>query len=253
MEFRAATHARDPVVVPALRRIGMSAAPQPPTVTVWSDLGCPWASLALHTLRAAARERAQDILIDHRAFPLELFNDQPTPKFIVDPEIVVISGHRPDLGWRLWSGRESDYPSTMLPAMEAVQATKDPSVGGLRGSDELDAGLRHAFYAESRCISIPSEILAVAAACAHVDEHALARAMERGAGRAEVYAQWRVAQGPGIQGSPHLFAPGGYASHNPGASVRWAAPPDRGGMPRLDRYDPSWAAELLDHLAEPEP
>ncbi|MDN3267792.1 DsbA family protein [Streptomyces sp. MA15] len=228
----------------------MSAAPEPRPVTVWSDLGCPWATLALHTLRTAARAREQDLLIDHRAFPLELFNHQPTPKFIVEPEIVVISAHRPDLGWRPWAGREYDYPSTMLPAMEAVQAAKDPSVGGLRGSDELDAGLRHAFYAESRCVSIPSEILDVAAGCEHVDEQALARALERGAGRAEIYEQFRVAQGPGIQGSPHLFAPGGYAVHNPGAHVQWTGDPDKGGLPRLDRYDPSWAEELLDLLAE---
>ncbi|MGI5380078.1 DsbA family oxidoreductase [Streptomyces sp. CA-251387] len=228
----------------------MSAAPEPGPVTVWSDLGCPWATLALHTLRSTARERGQDLLIDHRAFPLELFNNQPTPKYIVEPEIVVISAHRPELGWRLWAGREYDYPSTMLPAMEAVQAAKDPSIGGLRGSDELDAGLRHAFYVESRCISIPAEILDVAAKCENVDEQALARALERGAGRAEIYAQWRIAQGPDVQGSPHLFAPGGYAAHNPGAQVEWTGDPNEGGVPRLDRYDPSWAEDLLDRLAE---
>jgi predicted DsbA family dithiol-disulfide isomerase len=228
----------------------MSAAPEPPPVTVWSDPGCPWATLALHTLRTTARERGQDLLIDHRAFPLELFNHQPTPKFIVEPEIVVISAHRPDLGWRLWAGREYDYPSTMLPVMEAVQAAKDPSIGGLRGSDELDAALRHAFYVESRCVSILPEILDVAAACEHVDEQALGRALERGAGRAEVHEQFREAQGPGVQGSPHLFAPGGYAAHNPGAHVEWTKDPDEGGVPRLDRYDPSWAGVLLDLLAQ---
>ncbi|CAL9557623.1 hypothetical protein [Streptomyces sp. enrichment culture] len=162
----------------------MRAAPEPRPVTVWSDLGCPWATLALHTLRTAARAREQDLLIDHRAFPLELFNHQPTPK-----------------------------------------------------------------YVESRCVSVPSEILDVAAGCEHVDEEALARALERGAGRAEIYEQFRVAQGPDIQGSPHLFAPGGYAVHNPGAHVRWTGDPDKGGLPRLDGYDPSWAEELLDLLA----
>ncbi|MET8682248.1 DsbA family protein [Streptomyces sp. NPDC004647] len=228
----------------------MSNAAEPGTVTAWSDIGCPWASLALHTLRATARERRQDILIDHRAFPLELFNSQPTPKFIVEPEIIVIGARRPELGWRIWSGPESDYPSTTLPALEAVQAAKDPSVGGLRGSDELDAALRHAFYVESRCISIHSEILDVAAKCEHVDAEALAGAMQRGAGRAEVYEQWRTAEGPEIQGSPHLFASGGYASHNPGPFVEWTGDPNQGGLPRLDGYDSSWAQSLLDLLAE---
>ncbi|MGP3928329.1 DsbA family oxidoreductase [Streptomyces sp. 8N616] len=228
----------------------MSDAREPGTVMVWSDIGCPWASLALHTLRSTAREREQDILIDHRAFPLELFNSQPTPKFIVEPEIIVIAAHRPELGWRIWSGPESDYPSTTLPALEAVQAAKAPAVGGLRGSDELDAALRHAFYAENRCISIPSEILDAAAKCEHVDAEALAKAMERGAGRAEVYEQWRTAQGPEIQGSPHLFASGGYAAHNPGVLAEWTGDPNRGGLPRLDGYDVSWAQSLLDLLAE---
>ncbi len=49
-------------------------------MTVWSDLGCPWATLALHTLRASAAERGQELVIDHRAFPLELFNREPTAK-----------------------------------------------------------------------------------------------------------------------------------------------------------------------------
>ncbi|MET8676164.1 DsbA family protein [Streptomyces sp. NPDC004647] len=229
----------------------MSDTREPGSVTVWSDIGCPWASLVLHTLRGAAREREQEILIDHRAFPLELFNSQPTPKFIVEPEVIVIAARRPELGWRLWSGRESDYPSTMLPAMEAVQAAKDPAIGGLRGSDELDTALRRAFYAESRCISIPSEILDIAADCAHVDAAALAGAMERGTGRAEVYEQWRTAQGPEIQGSPQLFASGGYAAHNPGVTARWTGDPDHGGLPHLEDYDASWAEDLLGVVAAP--
>ncbi|MCF6524119.1 DsbA family protein [Streptomyces sp. JJ36] len=225
-------------------------AADPGTVTVWSDIGCPWASLALHTLRATARARGQELLIDHRAFPLELFNSQPTPKFIVEPEVIVIGAHRPELGWRVWSGAESDYPSTTLPALEAVQAAKDPAVGGLRGSDQLDAALRHAFYAQSRCISVPSVILGLAEECPAVDAPALAGAMERGAGRAEVYAHWRIAEGPQIQGSPHLFTAGGFAAHNPGAHFAWTGDPQQGGLPRLDGYDASWAEKLLDGLRE---
>ncbi|MFD7629570.1 DsbA family protein [Streptomyces sp. NPDC059851] len=219
-----------------------------PTVTVWSDIGCPWASLALHTLHAATERRELPLQIDHRAFPLELFNSEPTPKFIVDPEIMAIGSHRPELGWRLWNGRPETYPVTTLPAMEAVQAAKDPAVGGLRGSDELDRALRKAFYVDSKCISIHSVILDLAEECEHVDADALAAALARGSGRAEVYEQWRTAQGPGIQGSPHLFAADGYASHNPGATFTWTRSPYEGGFPRLDAYSTDWADELLDAL-----
>lgn len=217
------------------------------TVTVWSDIGCPWATLALHTLRTAALERAQEVLIDHRAFPLELFNRMPTPKFILDPEIVAIAGHRPELGWNLWRGPEFEYPVTTLPAMEAVQAAKNPVAGGLPASDELDAALRRAFYVDGRCISIHSVILDIAEQCKNVGVDALAAALARGDGRAEVYDHWKVAQGPEIQGSPHLFTAGGFAAHNPGANYHWTAPPGE-GFPRLEHYSPKWADTLLDGL-----
>ncbi|MFB7787383.1 DsbA family oxidoreductase [Streptomyces vinaceus] len=219
-----------------------------PTVTVWSDIGCPWATLALHTLRAAARRRSLPLLIDHRAFPLELFNREPTPKFIVDPEIMAIAARLPELGWRMWDGPAHTYPVTTLPALEAIQAAKDPEVGGLRGSDELDEALRRAFYNDSKCISVHAVILDVAEQCEHVDAKALAQALARGSGRAEVYAQWRTAEGPQIQGSPHLFAEGDYAAHNPGATFTWTGSPYEGGLPRLDEYSTAWADELLDAI-----
>ncbi|MFF7181564.1 DsbA family protein [Streptomyces sp. NPDC008121] len=217
-------------------------------VTVWSDIGCPWASLALNTLRTAAADRGQDLLIDHRAFPLELFNRQPTPKHIVDAEVVMLGAHRPELGWRLWNAPAWEYPSSILPALEAVQAAKAPEAGGLRGSDQLDAGLRRAFYTEHRCISLHSVILDIAEECPDVDATALEKALSEGAGRREVYAQWHEARGPRIQGSPHFFAPGGYAEHNPGATYVFTGDLYDGGFPRLDHYDAGWATTLLDSL-----
>jgi hypothetical protein len=83
----------------------------------------------LHTLRSAAEDRGQDVLIDHRAFPLELFNRMSTPKSIVDAEMVVIAGRRPELGWRPWSAADHTYPVTTLPAMEAVQVAKHLTLG----------------------------------------------------------------------------------------------------------------------------
>lgn len=70
----------------------------------------------------------------------------------------------------------------------------------------------------------------------------------QGGGRAEVYEQWGTAEGPQIQGSPHFFAAGGYASHNPGATFTWTGSPYEGGLPRLDAYSTAWADELLDTL-----
>ncbi|WP_406860981.1 DsbA family protein [Streptomyces sp. HUAS MG47] len=224
--------------------------PVAPVVVAWSDLGCPWASLALHTLRTTAAARGQDLLIDHRAFPLELFNRQPTPKHIVDAEVVMLGAHFPELGWRLWNAPAWEYPSTVLPAIEAVQAAKAPEIGGLRGSDQLDAALRRAFYTEHRCIAVHSVILDLAADCPDVDAAALEAALARGAGRREVYEQWHEAQGPDVQGSPHFLAPGGYTAHNPGPTYVFTGDLYDGGFPRLDAYDPGWAVALLDSLAD---
>lgn len=221
--------------------------PDPRTVTVWSDIGCPWATLALHTLHARARQRRQQLLIDHRAFPLELFNAAPTPKPILDAEIVAIAGHQPTLGWKPWPAPDANYPVTTLPAMEAVQAAKDPAVGGLLASDELDAALRAAFYTDGRCISIHPVILDVATHCRHVDVGQLAARLARGTGRERVYQQWEAAKDSHVEGSPQLFTADGWAAHNPGVTYHWTARPPA-GFPRLENYIPDWTDQLLDTL-----
>lgn len=223
-------------------------ADDPRVVTFWSDIGCPWASLALHVLRSRAVDMGVPLFIDHRAFPLELFNRRPTPKPVLDMEVVAIAGLVPEVGWRLWQEHEATYAVTTLPAMAAVQAAKDPGVGGLRASDELDAALREAFYRENRCISVHAEILAAADRCPSVDLAALERALEKGAGQRAVFEHWRTAQGPSVQGSPHLFVKHRYSAHNPGVDYHWRGRPGH-GFPRFERYDPGWADDVLGLVA----
>jgi len=219
-------------------------------ITVWSDIGCPWATLALHTLHEAARRQSVAIMIDHRAFPLELFNRRSTPKDILDAEIVAIAGLIPDLGWRAWTGDLWTYPVTTLPALEAVQVAKHPDIGGFRGSDQLDTALRRAFYIESRCISIHAVIIEIAKKCSLVDGDRLAYAMAHGQGRAAVYTDWQNAGRERVVGSPHLCV-GQTMLHNPGASYMWTAPPGR-GFPRFDSYSVSWADQIVSSLLDKE-
>lgn len=223
------------------------ASSRPGTVTVWSDIGCPWASLALHTLRSRARHRDATLFIDHRCFSLELFNAQPTPKLIVDAEVAAIAGVCPELRWKAWTAPDYHYPVTTLPAMEAVQACKDLSIGGLTASDQLDAALREAFYVYGRCISLHPVLLDVAEECSEVDPTALAEALATGTGRATVYEHWQTAQRDEVRGSPHLFLGSGYSAHNPGAQYHWTGQSPY-GFPRLERYGTEWADELLDVL-----
>ncbi|MEE4598877.1 dithiol-disulfide isomerase [Streptomyces sp. DSM 41524] len=207
--------------------------PDPRTLTVWSDAEAGLRGIPLH--------------IDHRAFPLELFNRRPTPKPLPDTEVKAILEALPELAWRRWNAQDATYPVTTLPAMAAVQACKIPEVGGLAASDELDAALREAFYAESRCISMPSVILDIAEGCPGVNEERLAGALVRGAGHADVYRQWETARTPYVQGSPHLFTARGESLHNPGVVAHWL---DKGDTKRLmvDEYRRKWAAELMNTL-----
>lgn len=214
-------------------------------VTVWSDIGCPWASLCLHVLRATAQKHGGHLLIDHRAFPLELFNNRPTPRPIIDAEVIAIVGLVPETGWRAWSSPSWHYPVSTMLALEAVQAAKAPEVGGLAASDALDAALRHAYYAEGRCITVPSVIGDIAGSIDSLDAELLIRRLEEGSARAAVYRDWRLAAAPEVQGSPQLFDATGRTLHNPGVDYRWTSSPDRGGVPRFESYDYSWVEEVL--------
>lgn len=215
------------------------------TLSVWSDIGCPWATLALHTLHTAIDKRSATINVNHRAFPLELFSAEPTPQCILDPEIVAIASLLPELGWRCWAAPASTYPVTTIPAMAAVQAAKHPEVGGLRASAQLDTALRHAFYIENRCVSIPSVILDVAQTCPELDHVQLGSRLAAGEGTAAIHRDFEQARSIPIQGSPVIETADGTRLHNPGATYHWTGKPPA-GFPRLEHYKTGWAEELFD-------
>ena len=211
--------------------------PTPGVITIWSDIGCPWATLALHRLRRAIADSRDPMLVDHRVFPLELFNERPTPKLVLDAEMAVIGSHEPALGWRPWRGPSETYPVTTLLAMEAVQAAKDLRVGGLAASAALDWALREAFFVDSRCISMLTEVLAIATNCPDVDADALAAALRNGRSRETLFSDFSVARGADITGSPQVFLPDGTGVHNPGIENMWTR--ERGsGYPVIVNDDP---------------
>jgi predicted DsbA family dithiol-disulfide isomerase len=213
---------------------------------MYSDIACPWASLAVHRLHQAAGRLGERLVVDHRAYCLELINRRPTPKRVLDAEIPVVGGRESGLGWRTWQARDAEYPVTSLLAMEAVQAAKAAAVGGLAASTALDAALRSAFYAENRCVSLLPVVLEVAEDVAELDVGALTRALEAGTGRAEVIAQTRAATASGspVQGSPQVFTPDGRTWHNPGITVHWTGEKGR-GFPVITADDPSVYDEII--------
>jgi len=192
----------------------------PKTIVVYADITCPWAHLAVHRLHSARRAigRDGDVRFDVRSFPLELFNERPTPKKVLDAEISVAGALDPDAGWQMWQRPESEYPVTSLPALEAVQAAKEQS---LLASEQLDRRLRVGFFGESRVISLRHEILELAAECDAVDVDALADALDSGRARSAVIEQKEFAEGDAVKGSPHVFLPDGTDAHNPGTDIEW--------------------------------
>jgi predicted DsbA family dithiol-disulfide isomerase len=223
------------------------------TIVIWSDIACPWATLAVHRLRRE-RDRLGDrlggeVVIDHRAFPLELVNSRATPRRVLMAELPVAGALEPEFGWQMWRAPESEWPVTTLLALEAVQAAKDQS---LAASEALDLALRRAFFVESRCVSLRHVVLDVAGATPEVDADALTKALDDGRARHAVVQQWHDAvDGPvdravqaSIQGSPHLFLADGSDQANPGIELHWEGEPGR-GFPVVDADDPSIYERIL--------
>ncbi len=219
----------------------------PGTLVVWGDIACPWSHLCVHGLRQA-RKRLQlddDVVLDLRSFPLELFNARATPKRTLDAEVPVVGALDPSAGWQVWQRPDFEYPVTTLPALEAVQAAKAQS---LRASENLGRALRRAFFAESRTVSLVSVILDVAKNCESVDADALAEALHDGRARAAVIEQRDTAERIGVQGSPHVYLPDGSDVPNPGIDKHWEGEEGQ-GFPVIDSYDPSVYEDLIKRAA----
>lgn len=218
----------------------------PGTLVVYSDIGCPWSHMSVFRLLQARSALGLDgaVRLDHRAFALEVINSRPTPKRILDAEIPVLAELQPEAGWQPWSAPDFQYPVTTLLALEAVQAAKEQ---GLAASEALDRALREAFFARSRCISLRSVILEVAAGC-DVDAEALRQAIDEGRWRRAVIDQTLGADAAGVEGSPHLFLPDGSGEHNPGIEMHEDGE-DASRAPVVTSDDPSVYADLLQRAA----
>jgi predicted DsbA family dithiol-disulfide isomerase len=216
------------------------------SVIVWSDIACPWAYVAVTRLRRYRERLGLEgrMTIEHRAFPLELINDRPTPKRILDAEIPVAQALEPDAGWQVWQRPAHEWPVTALLALEAVQAVK--LTQGIGASETLDLALRRALFAESRCISLLSEVLRVAERCDGIDVADLEASLYRGVARRNVIDHWHEAidERSPVKGSPHVFFPDGGDAHNPGIRMHWNGEHGK-GFPIIDGDDPSVYENLL--------
>lgn len=221
----------------------------PNSIAVWSDLSCPWSHAVVWRLHDARHRLGLDdaVRFDHHAFPLELFNSEPTPKPMRDAEWPVAAQLAPRAGWRAWAAPETSWPVTMLPPMEAVQAAKLQSPAA---AEELDRGLRRAFWADSRCISLRHVILEVASECPSLDLGALGAALDDGRGRRALMDDFAIAQTDEVRGSAHLFAPDGTNGQNPGITIGWIGDDGSGGgAATIEADDPTAIEDLVRRAA----
>ncbi|MET9694194.1 DsbA family protein [Streptomyces sp. NPDC006514] len=220
-----------------------SLTPPPGIITVFSDIWCSFAHIAIHRLHATRQRLGLEtqVSFDLRAFPLELLNDAPSPRPGTDSEVGRMASLEPAAGWQLWQAKDWLYPSTMLPALEAIQAAKEQS---LAASEQLDLGLRRAFWAESRSVSHRKVILDVAAQTGVVDVTALEEALDDGRARSNLSGQTAVARTEAVSCSPHLFLPDGSDWANPGIDVRWEGSYGV-GFPVIGSDDPTIYEDLL--------
>jgi predicted DsbA family dithiol-disulfide isomerase len=216
----------------------------PGVIAVWSDLGCPWSHAVVWRLHGTRRRLGLEgrVAFDHHAFPLELFNNEPTPRERLDREWPVARELAPRAGWQPWSAPDSAWPVTMLPPMEAVLAAKRQS---LDAADALDRGLRRALWGESRCISLRHVILEVANESDVVDVAPLAEALDAGTARRAIFDDWGVARGDEVRGSAHLFAPDGTNAQNPGIEIGWRSDGHGAEEPFIETDDPEAIADLV--------
>lgn len=214
---------------------------EPGTLVVYSDIACPWSHLCVHRLWRTRAEMGleEEVRFDHRAFPLEIFNERATPKRALDAEIAVLGGLDPDAGWHDWDRQHWEYPGTTLLALEAVQAAKDQ---GLTASEALDRTLRLAFFRDRRNISLRHEVISAAVETHGVDSEALTRALDDGRHRRRVIEQKEAAENGPVKGSPHVFLPDGTDAHNPGIETHL----DGDRYPVIDRDEPSIYKDLLE-------
>jgi predicted DsbA family dithiol-disulfide isomerase len=216
--------------------------PDDHAIVVFSDIGCPWAHIAVHRLLAARAELGADseIAIDHRAFPLELVNGRPTPKRILDAEIPTCMELEPDAGWSLepspWT-----YPVSTLPALEAVQAAKSQ---GPTASERLDSALRQAMFGRWRCLAVFPVVMEVAETVDGLDTEQLWSEIVSGRARADLFNDDRLGRSDEIPGSPTLVLADGSVHHNPGIEMHWDGSP--GETLVIDHHDAGVMRELVE-------
>jgi predicted DsbA family dithiol-disulfide isomerase len=218
-------------------------------IVVYSDVGCPWANVAVERLSRTLLDKGLDreIGIDHRAFPLELMNDRPIPSDVLNAEIPTLRELEPSAPWPDGPGPWRFTTSTIV-ALEAVQAAKEQ---GVEASVRLDRAFRRAVFHDLAQLEAPEHVIEIAREVDGIDVDALEEALRAGRGRAEVHRHAAESKTDLVAGSPTLVLPDGSAHHNPGISMHWEDRP--GERLVIDSDDPDVYTGLVERSLAAQP
>ena len=157
-------------------------------------------------MRQLAAEYDGRVRIKWAALALEVKNRRGTPKPILDLEVPVARQVEPALPIQAWARPDWEWPVTVLPAFEAVASAAEQ---GDAAAFAYQWAVRHAFFAESRCVSLRHVLLDVAREVGLDVERFLAD-FESGRCRRRVFDEtrtgWEVLK---VRGSPTLVLPNG--------------------------------------------
>jgi predicted DsbA family dithiol-disulfide isomerase len=128
-------------------------------IEIYSSIECPFAYLAVYRLRQVWAEFEGQVELSWRSLSLEWINERSFALPLFEAERKLCSQIEPDLPWQQWQRPDWEFPSTWWPAFEALACAQ---AQGQAEALEMSWELRRAYFAESRNISLRSEIMAVA-------------------------------------------------------------------------------------------
>jgi predicted DsbA family dithiol-disulfide isomerase len=179
----------------------------PGVITIYSDVVCPWAHLALYRLRDALDRNGATgtVPIEHRAFPLEVLDGRPTPREAFDRAVDMGRSIAPDAGWEHWDAPEWAFPPSSLLALEAVQAAASQNPAH---ADLVDHATRLAFWVRHECIAAMPVVLEILRRTDGVDFDGAAAEFWSGRPRATIRHHVDAAATAAVPASPHLVVRG---------------------------------------------
>lgn len=115
-----------------------------PELWVWAEYYCPWSYVSVARLEKIAREFHGQVRLVVRAFPLEIYGGGPPNKRELDQEWWLAALQEPAAAFGPY--QNADWPTTTLPAFEAVWCAQQQDEASAR---KLDLRIREAFFAQS--------------------------------------------------------------------------------------------------------